>query len=72
MLEAKYSEQAIINGHRVFVEWETKDLNIWIGHHDFPAINMQLSEHDIDIIKRMISSVREQKWLDYQQNNQKL
>ncbi len=71
MLEIKHCEHTVLNGHHVVVEWETNNLNVWISHHDYPGINLQFSEHDIDTIKRMISCVREQKWLDYQQNNQK-
>lgn len=62
--------QMTVENGEVIVEWEGRDLNIWLYTKDEPMARIRLSEHQVESIRRAINKVREEKWSNFQQSRQ--
>lgn len=62
--------QMTVEDGEVVVEWEGRELNVWLYTKDEPMVRIRLSEHQVESIRRAINKVREEKWSNFQQNKQ--
>lgn len=51
----------------IIVEWEGKELKVWLLSRDNPANRIELSESEIKATQTLINQMRDAKWIEYQQ-----